>query len=83
VNAVEEELGELRELVDGRESWTHRERLQRIETERDASKLVRQALDELREVRTSRSNQWREWGSFVISLAAITVAILLKLHGGH
>lgn len=76
MNTLEQDLTELRALVDGQQPWSVRKRLHAIESERHAAELL------LRELRR-RSNRFREWGSFVIAIAALVIAILLKTHGGH
>jgi hypothetical protein len=74
---VEAELGELRELVDGQESWSHRKRLHELENENHAAELVRQALDELRKARRGRWAQIREWSAWIVAAAAL----LIRAHG--
>lgn len=78
MNALEHDLEELRELVDGQEPWSHRKRLHKLEDEQYAAELVERAL---RALRTTRGRQVREWGSFVLAVAAIIVAVLARTHG--
>jgi type VI protein secretion system component VasF len=82
LNVLEREVDELRELVDGQEAWSHRKRLHDLENERDAAKLVSQALDAFRKAQHGRWAQARQWASFVLAVAAVVVAILARTHGG-
>jgi hypothetical protein len=81
VTVVEAELGELRELVDGQESWSHRKRLHALEDNDRAAKIVREALDELRKARRGRGAQIREWGGFILATVALVVSLYLRAHG--
>lgn len=76
MTAVETELGELRELVDGQEAWSHRKRLHKLEAEDNAARMVARALKEFRDLRTSRWTRVREWGAFAVAMAAVVVAFL-------
>lgn len=79
VTALEQEARELRVLVDGQESWSHRKRLHTLENDRSATELVAQALSEFRDLRSSRWTRAREWGAFTLAAASIVFA---WLHGG-
>lgn len=78
--AVEAEVDDLRELVDGQESWSHRRRLHALEDDHRAAELVRQALDELRKVRRGKWAIVREWTAVVIAAAAVVVAVWGHVH---
>jgi hypothetical protein len=72
VNALGEEVDELRELVDGQESWSHRKRLHVIENKLGAEELVAAALKELRGVRSARV---RADATLVLAGVAILVSV--------
>jgi type VI protein secretion system component VasF len=81
MSALEHDVEELRELVDGQEPWSHRKRLHALENERDAAKLVREALDLFRKAQHGRWAQVRAWASFTVAVVAIVIAILGRTHG--
>lgn len=76
MSALEQEVGELRELVDGQEAWSHRKRLHKLEGDDNAARLVATALREWRDLRTSRWTRAREWGAFAVAVAAVVVAFV-------
>jgi hypothetical protein len=89
MNALEHEVDELRELVDGQEPWSHRRRLHTLEGDKRAAELVRQALDELAQAQRARAAATRtlhrntlalipQWGSFLVAAVAIVLAIVLR-----
>lgn len=75
MTALEAEVGELRELVDGQESWSHRKRLHELEGEKQTATAVVEALQALREVRIARSTRLREWGSFAVAFTALLLVL--------
>lgn len=82
MSALERDLEDLRELVDGQESWSHRKRLHTVESSLRAEELVHQAIEELRNNRRGRWDRIREWSGFAIAAAALAIALLVKVHGG-
>lgn len=82
MNVLEREVANLRELVDGQESWSHRKQLHKLNNAKDSEKLVREALDAFRQAQHGRWAQVRAWASFAVAVAAIILAILARAHGG-
>lgn len=82
MSVLEREHEELRELVDGHESWSHRNRLHKLDNFVDADRLLQQALSELRSVRRGKWALMREWVAVLVAAAAVAVAVWAKLHGG-
>lgn len=76
MTVLEREVVDLRELVDGQESWSHRKRLHALENDQSAAELVAKALRDFRDLRTARWTRVREWGGFAVALAAVLVALL-------
>jgi hypothetical protein len=74
MSALEHDVEELRELVDGQEPWSHRKRLHALDADKRGAELVAQALTDFRELRTARSTRIREWGAFALALAAIALS---------
>lgn len=87
MNALTQEMEELRELVDGQESWSHRRRLHALEDDSRAAELAAQALDAFRTAqereRTSRTRAVRDWIAVLAAIAAVVVAVVALHHGGH
>lgn len=77
VSALEHEIRDLRELVDGQESWTHRKRLHALENDHRARAQAAEALRIYTEARNKRSSHIRDWGAFVLG-ASSTIAVLLS-----
>lgn len=73
MNALEVEQRELRELVDGQESWSHRKRLHLIEDTLHGERLIATALKELKGVRSARA---RADLTLVLAAIAIVVTVL-------
>jgi hypothetical protein len=73
VRALEREMEELHELVDGQEPWSHRKRLHALEGDSNSARLASQAL---RAYRREAGRGVREWGGFVLALAAVLIAFL-------
>jgi t-SNARE complex subunit (syntaxin) len=78
MNALEQELGELRELVDGQEAWSHRKRLHAVEGKIATTEMLQEALEALRAARYGRLALIAQWGSLVVAV----VALAIVLHGG-
>jgi hypothetical protein len=78
VSALEEDVSQLRDLVDGQEPWSHRKRLHKLEDDEHAATLVQQAIDTLRSAqsvrRRSRWDRIREWGVFAVAVAAVLIS---------
>lgn len=87
MNALEAEHRELRELVDGQESWSHRRRLHTLEDDHRAAELVSQALDAFRTAENrARSSKWRtarDWLAVAAAAGAVIVAIVALHYGTH
>jgi len=73
VNALTQEVDELRELVDGQESWSHRKRLHKVEDTLAGEKLLAAALKELRSVRNTKVRDRVTWA---LACTAIVVSLL-------
>jgi t-SNARE complex subunit (syntaxin) len=74
MTAIAGEVKELRELVDGHEEWSHRSRLHAIRQELDAADLLGQAQHLFASASASRWQRWREWGLFLIAIAAVVLS---------
>lgn len=70
MSAMEAGHRELRELVDGQESWSHRRRLHAIENRLAGEDLLATALNELRTVRAARLR-----ADVTLLLAAVAIVV--------
>ena len=74
MSALEHDMERLDELVDGQQPWSHRKRLHALENDQDARRFAAQALEAFHQARNNRWTRVREWGAFVLAIAAVVVA---------